>query len=146
MGRLLKKKVDQIASLRKQGYTQKEVAQKLEVHVRTVRKYDPTHTTVKRHPIDNDAIESIRRVLPTILDWLDILVYLLLSDDKHNCPRCHTNALEFDLDEVVFICRKCGYRPVLPHDICRSCFALDKLEFDKESRIRVCQECGARQR
>ena len=146
MGRLLKKKVDQIADLRKQGYTQKEVAQKLGVHVRTVRKYDPTHTAVKSHPIDNDTIESIRGVLPTIFDWLDILMYLLLGDAKHNCPRCHTNALEFDLDEVAFICRKCGYRPVLPHDICRSCFALDRLEFDPDSRMWVCRQCRARQR
>jgi len=103
MGRLLKRKVDQIVSLRKQGYIQKEVAQKLEVHVRTVRKYDPTHTATKRHPIDNNTIESIRSVLPVILDWLYILTYSLLSDAKYNCSRCHTDTLAFGLDEVVFI-------------------------------------------
>ncbi|GAH62197.1 unnamed protein product, partial [marine sediment metagenome] len=34
--------VDEIAYLRKQGYTQKEVAQELGVHIKTVRKYDRT--------------------------------------------------------------------------------------------------------
>ena len=41
MGRLTKAKIDEIARLRKQGYTQKETAEKLNVHIRTVRKYDP---------------------------------------------------------------------------------------------------------
>ena len=41
MGRLTKAKIDQIAKLREQGYTQKETAEKMKVHLRTVRKYDP---------------------------------------------------------------------------------------------------------
>lgn len=41
MGRLTKTKVDEIVKLRKQDYTQKETAEKLGIHVRTVRKYDP---------------------------------------------------------------------------------------------------------
>lgn len=41
MGRLTKAKQDQISKLRKQGHTQKETAEKLNVHLRTVRKYDP---------------------------------------------------------------------------------------------------------
>ena len=41
MGRLTKTKIDAIIKLRKQGYTQKETAEKLKVHLRTVRKYDP---------------------------------------------------------------------------------------------------------
>ena len=41
MGRLTKTKVDEIAKLRGKGYTQKETAEKLKVHLRTVRKYDP---------------------------------------------------------------------------------------------------------
>lgn len=43
MGRLVKTKIDQIAKLRQEGYTQKEVAQRLHVHPRTIRKYDPLH-------------------------------------------------------------------------------------------------------
>lgn len=41
MGRLTKAKADEIEKLRKEGYTQKEVAEKVGVHLRTVRKYDP---------------------------------------------------------------------------------------------------------
>ena len=41
MGRLTKAKIDAISKLREQGYTQKETAEKVGVHLRTVRKYDP---------------------------------------------------------------------------------------------------------
>lgn len=41
MGRLTKSKIDEIAKLREQGYTQKETAEKAGVHLRTVHKYDP---------------------------------------------------------------------------------------------------------
>lgn len=41
MGRLTKAKIDEIARLRREGYTQAEIAQKVKVHVRTVRRYDP---------------------------------------------------------------------------------------------------------
>lgn len=41
MGRLTKAKIDEIAKLRQEGYTQKETAEKVKVHLRTVRKYDP---------------------------------------------------------------------------------------------------------
>lgn len=41
MGRLTKAKRDEIARLRGQNYTQKETAEKVGVHLRTVRKYDP---------------------------------------------------------------------------------------------------------
>ena len=145
MGRLTKKKADQIANLRKQGYTQKEVTEKLGVHVRTVRKYDPIRVTVKHCHTDNDDTESIRGVIPAILDWLDILAFLRLSSgkDKHACPGCYTDSLEFDSDKETFIRRKCGYRPIMPEDIYRNCFALNRLEFDKDSSIWVCQEYGA---
>jgi len=41
MGRLSKGKIDEIGKLRQEGYTQKETAEKVKVHLRTVRKYDP---------------------------------------------------------------------------------------------------------
>ena len=41
MGRLTKKKIDDIAKLRGEGYTQSEVSQRLDVCLKTVRKYDP---------------------------------------------------------------------------------------------------------
>ena len=42
MGRLRKAKADQIAKLRGEGYTQAETAEKVDVCLKTVRKYDPT--------------------------------------------------------------------------------------------------------
>ena len=41
MGRLTKKKIDQITKLRAEGFTQKEIAEKTGVCLKTVRKYDP---------------------------------------------------------------------------------------------------------
>lgn len=41
MGKLTKAKIDEITGLRQEGYTQKEIAEKAKVHLRTVRKYDP---------------------------------------------------------------------------------------------------------
>lgn len=41
MGRLTKAKIDEIARLRQEGYTQKEIVEKAKVHLGTVRKYDP---------------------------------------------------------------------------------------------------------
>jgi len=47
MGRLTKAKIDKITNLRDEGYTQKEVAEKVDVDIKTVRKYDPQGQTVK---------------------------------------------------------------------------------------------------
>jgi len=44
MGKLTKAKIDEITRLRQEGYTQKEIAKKAKVHLRTVRKYDPLRT------------------------------------------------------------------------------------------------------
>jgi transcriptional regulator with XRE-family HTH domain len=48
MGKLTKAKIDEITRLRQQGYTQREVAEKAKVHLRTVRKYDPLRTQKPR--------------------------------------------------------------------------------------------------
>ena len=50
MGRLTKAKIDEIARLRGENYTQKETAEKLEVHLRTVRKYDPLREQIPIRP------------------------------------------------------------------------------------------------
>ena len=51
MGRLTKVKIDEIARLRGENYTQKEIAEKLGVHIRTVRKYDPLRERKPAGPI-----------------------------------------------------------------------------------------------
>jgi predicted transcriptional regulator len=50
MGRLTKKKIDKIAKLRQEGFTQKETAEEVGVHLRTVRKYDPLKEKRKPTP------------------------------------------------------------------------------------------------
>jgi len=58
MGRLTKKKIDEIAKLRQEGYTQKETAEKAKVHLRTVRKYDPFKQKRKPTPEQIKEIEE----------------------------------------------------------------------------------------
>ena len=64
MGRLTKAKIDKITNLRGEGYTQKEVAEKVDVDIKTVRKYH-----------SNDIPEII--AMPIIggnqdyLEWID---------------------------------------------------------------------------
>ena len=58
MGRLTKAKIDEIAKLRQQGYTQKETGEKVEVHLRTVRKYDPLR---EQRPVGPDR-ERVKEI------------------------------------------------------------------------------------
>ena len=146
MGRLPKKKIDAIAKLRKQGDLQKEVAEKLGIHIRTVQKYDPTRVAVKRYPAVNDLTESIREVLPIILNWLSVLSSWLLSEKKDicNCPMCLTDSFEYDWGKDMFICRECGYRLIVPEHICFNCFATNRMNFDYDSHTWECRKCGVR--
>ena len=145
MGRLTKKKIDQIRKLRKQDYTQKEVAENVGVHVRTVRKYDPYRVDAKHRVRENNDTESIRSTILVILQWLDVLNISLLNygNISYFCPRCCENDLEFDADEEIYFCSECGYKIVLPRAICRCCFTVNKLKIDKNSGFWICQECGA---
>ena len=144
MGRLTKKTIDEIVKLRKQGYTQKEAAERLRIHIRTVRKYDPLRVFTKHPYIENDPIKSIRAVISVILVWLDVLSNELIGIDN-DCPRCGIDSLEYDGDKDLFICRECGYRLIMPENICRNCFAFNRLKFDRNYIERICQECGVRQ-
>ena len=144
MGRLLKSKIDQIVSLRKQGYCQKEIAEKLDVHIKTVRKYDPTSGSDTSKPVHVEkSVEAIREVLLAVLDLLDVMVPLLLDKDNHPCPKCYAESLGFDVRQVAFICRNCGYTLILPSDICYHCLSQGKMDYNKESRKWFCQQCGA---
>lgn len=58
MGRLAKAKIDEISKLRRQGYTQKETAERVKVHLRTVRKYDPLKPKPTREQ-DREIEEAI---------------------------------------------------------------------------------------
>lgn len=144
MGRLLKSKVDQIVGLRKQGYCQKEIAEKLGVHIKTVRKYDPTSGADTSKPVHvEQSVETIREALPVVLDLLGIMVPLLLDEDNHQCPKCCAESLGFDGQRIAFVCRQCGYTIIMPQDICCHCLSQGRIDYNKKSRKWFCQQCGA---
>ena len=143
MGRLTKAKVDQIGKLRNEGYTQQEVAQKIDVHVRTVRKYDVTRT---KNSLDNKTtIRNVQQTIRVIMDWVWVLIWPLMSEEDLNCPNCLGESVSYDEEVNTFVCHQCGYRMVLPDDICENCLALNAVVFDQVTKKRVCRECGARQ-
>jgi DNA-binding CsgD family transcriptional regulator len=143
MGRLTKAKIDQIAKLRKEGYTQQETAQKTGVHVRTVRKYDVTRT---RKGLDNKTtIRNAQQAILVLVDWLWVFIYPLLSEENLCCPRCLGESLSFDDTAGTFICQQCGHRMILPEKVCENCLSLNTISFDQEVKSQVCQKCGAKQ-
>ena len=64
MGRLTKGKIDKIINLRNEGYTQKEVAQKVGVDIKTVRKYDPQGQTVNLASAEKEIslVQLLKRI------------------------------------------------------------------------------------
>jgi len=66
MGRLAKAKTDEIVKLRQQGFTQRETAEKVKVHLRTVRKYDP----LKEKPIKptRERVKELEEVISELAD------------------------------------------------------------------------------
>jgi hypothetical protein len=144
MGKISKEKRDQIAKLRKEGYCQKEIAQKVGVSVRTVRNYDPTR---KSKPVSHDhadqRLKAMWEVIPLILDWLDILIPLLLFGENHECPRCGAEEIEFDPGELIFFCYNCELSLTFPREICRECLSLYHVHHDERDTAWVCSACGA---
>jgi hypothetical protein len=145
MGRLTKTKIDQIAKMRKEGYTQQETAQKTGVHVRTVRKYDITRNQYRLDTNNKNVIRNAQRTIVVLIDWLCVVIYPLLSKKVVNCPRCLCESLSYDGKADAFICRKCGHRMVFPDEVCENCLSLNTVAFDREVKRRVCHKCGAKQ-
>jgi len=142
MGRLYKAKVNSIQGLLKQGYLQKEVAEKLGVSVRTVRKYDPSSRSRTSLGSCTAGIpELVRNVIVWMLDYMQFLEDTLELDKIRNgrCPRCGEKQFEFDAIKFVYRCGNCGYSMALPSYICRNCFAQNN--FDQEDPYK-CRECG----
>jgi hypothetical protein len=145
MGRLTKAKIDQIAILRKEGYTQQEVAQKIGVHVRTVRKYDVTST---QNGLDNKiASRNAQQAILVIMEWLSVLLYPLFLNGKEDlyCPCCLAESMSYDSEAETFLCRQCGHKMILPRDVCENCLSLNTSSFDQVIKRRVCLKCGVKQ-
>lgn len=145
MGRLYKAKVDKIQELSKQGYLQREIAEKLGVHVRTVRKYDPSNRSTSSGSNPTGSVpESIRNVIALILDYIEFMESNLELDKIRNghCPRCSEKQFEFDAIKFVYECGNCGHRLVLPSDVCRNCFTQNSFEEYQTRGLYTCKECG----
>ena len=112
MGRLTKAKIDQIAKLRKEGYTQQETAQKTGVHVRTVRKYDVNRS---QNRLDyKTALGNAQQAILALFDWLWVYIFPLLSEEGLNCPHCLGESMSYDDEAETFLCQQCGYNDLPP--------------------------------
>jgi hypothetical protein len=98
MGRLTKKKIDEIVKLRGKGYTQMEVAQKTDTCLKTVRKYDPGSISgsAKEWRELQSLPERVKN-LEEIIKTLSALAWAYRFD-KHDeylvyCTRCDNTVL-----------------------------------------------------
>ena len=123
MGRLTKRKIDQVIAHRREGYTQKETAEILGLNLKTVRKYDPFRAGVV------NILKSDETSLKERVGLLENLVYQLGLQLWHHfmfdesdlplfrCPRCQgrnplavIRAETIDgRDIVTFACRVCSF-------------------------------------
>ena len=121
MGRLTKKKVDQITKLRGEGHTQNEVASKVGVCLKTVRKYDPGSISgsakewreLQRLPDRVKRLEEIAKTLSALATS-----YQLEKGDEYLawCPNCDKQvitklATDKKTKKDYYCCSQCG-RPI----------------------------------
>ena len=145
MGRLFKARIDAIKELSKEGYLQREIAEKLGVHIRTVRKYAPTNRpTSSGSNLLGSVPESVRDTIAWILDYIEFIESNLELDKIRNgcCPKCSEKQFELDAIKFVYECGNCGYKLVLPSDVCRNCFTQNSFEEYQTRGLYTCKECG----
>lgn len=131
MGRLTKAKIDKITKLRDEGYTQKEVAEKVDVDIKTVRKYDPQRQTVKL------ASEEEEISLVQLLKRIERLEENFRGIGFNKMVGCRYGEKYYpdpeDEDDVYFFCNMgpCNHRPPALEAFHGPC---DDLEhYDKET-------------
>jgi len=156
MGRLTKAARDEIGKLRREGFTQNEVAERLKVHVRTVRKYDPLHKAKPhaQHAVE-ERLEALEEALRTSWDWIDLLYSTMLRSPElrdildnvaYLCPRCQ-GKLEYDEGgENTYVCSRCRHWLSLPYDWCYHCLSHERMNYVEAINDCVCPKCGARRR
>jgi len=152
MGRLTKTKVDEIARLRKQGYTQKETAEKVNAHLRTVRKYDPLHESKPREEKSlAERMTAVEEGLRTCWDLLYLLHTTMLFSDElssnleqglFSCPRCgeYLSYEDYGDGYYRYHCWQCDFKIPLFSELCYKC--LSQGEIDLETDDYVCRKCG----
>ena len=136
MGRLSKAKIDQIHKLRRKGYLQKEVAEKVGVNVKTVKTYDPLRGTSRsgakpthelgRYKSPTSLLSDIR----SLADWVSLLFLYTIDPDHVPCPRClfstqlspeeKSGTVEMNvLENDDYECPECGYILTSPPKLSR---------------------------
>jgi len=151
MGRLRKAQIDEIAKLRKEEYTQKETAEKVGVHPRTVRKYDPLRQDrAEKRSVEN-RLSVLEEAIRVCWDYIDLLYWVIvrspigdsLETKTYVCPRCQ-GELIYDEDKVTHICKKCGHKFCIQSDWCYNCLSTAEFVWSDEIDDPVCPKCGAR--
>jgi len=152
MGRLTKAKIDEIGKLREKGYTQRETAEKVKVHLRTVRKYDPLHESKpsRQHSVE-DRLAALEGALRASWDWIDLLYAIMLrsnlaypfDEGSYVCPRCE-GKLEYDEDQYAHVCRDCGHKIVPSLFWCYRCLSQQEMGYVEETGEWFCRNCGAK--
>ena len=151
MGRLAKSQVDEIAKLREGGYTQKEIAERLHVHPRTVRKYDPSHETKQRRQRSTeDRLAALEEGLRTSWDLLELLhcamirsneLQHMLEKTTYRCLRCD-GKLKYVDQEATYVCSNCGHK--FPPSLywCYHCLSQQEMDNIETTGELVCRRCG----
>jgi hypothetical protein len=117
MGRLSKKKVDEIKELLKQGYLDSEIAELVGVHSKTVAKYDPNRQKRSNKWASIEyRVNELEEGLKTCLDWLEVF-HTGIQIGAMFCPRC-IGDLELNQIEFAYVCKSCGHKIIWPLDWC----------------------------
>jgi len=151
MGRLAKSKVDEIAKLREDGYTQKEIAERLHVHPRTVRKYDPSHEIRQAGQRSaEDRLAALEEGLRASWDLLELLHCAIQRSDElrhslekttYSCPRCD-GKLKYEDQEATYVCSNCGHKFPPPLYWCYHCLSQQEMDNIETTGELVCRRCG----
>lgn len=152
MGRLAKAKIDEIAKLREEGYTQKEIAERLHLHPRTVRKYDPSHEIKQRGQrlSTEDRLAALEEAVRNSWDLIELLHCVMLRSDElghmlekttYPCPRCN-GKLRYVDQEATYVCSNCGHK--FPPSLywCYHCLSQQEMEYVEATGELVCLRCG----
>lgn len=107
MGRLTKAKIDKIRRLRDEGYTQKEVSEKADVDIKTVRKYDSQKLTPK---VDTETDEIRFSNILKRIEWLEDAIREIGFGKMIVCPFNKAYNLDSEDEEnSVDICKKVSW-------------------------------------
>jgi len=151
MGKLTKTKTDEIDKLRKEGYSQKEIAERLHIHPRTVRKYDPLRQGRSEERSVESRLSALEEAIRTCWDYIDLLYWVIerspianiLEKKTYSCPRCN-GKLRYDEEKATHICADCGHEYPLPEHLCYCCLSQEQMDYVEEIDDWVCRKCGAK--